>query len=268
MKRVRFILTPIDALRIATALFFAFDLIGLLPFADLLYGGRSLEPLAPNSPLAVVSSFVSPTLFLVSALAFAVLLAFDVATRVSSAATWLFLFSMTSSGNLSHYGIHFYLTFAMMIVTLATWFPDLGSPLFSWGKLLFALTYFNAGLAKLMSEDWRTGDRLWTIFVAPELGGLNPATWASYANLIPVLAWSTILSQLFYLPWALSGRARTLLFIVTSFVHAQIALLVGLWDFSGYMIALNAIFLLGGRRDESLHRSLGFGLFEKPKQTA
>lgn len=150
---------------------------------------------------------------------------------------WLSTVLFASAWNLNIYGLHFYILFSLFLI-VSSRFLEAGE-VKKYGKILFALTYFNSGFSKILTPEWRSGEALQLIFSSPELGGfplLDKFWW-----LIP--GWFIMIIQLTYPVTSFLRGKRRLLLILIGISHFFIAVTMEFFLFSLYLIVLNFIFL-------------------------
>jgi predicted DCC family thiol-disulfide oxidoreductase YuxK len=112
----------------------------------------------------------------------------------------------------------------------------------SWCVLMFRLhlciIYAAAAFAKVVGEQWWTGDALWRALTLPQFRQFDPQPLLAVPGLLVAISIFTIAAQLAY-PVLVWTRLRVLIVLVTEIMHLGIAIFLGLWLFSLLMIALN-----------------------------
>ncbi|MEV8268320.1 HTTM domain-containing protein [Microbacterium sp. NPDC076911] len=114
------------------------------------------------------------------------------------------------------------------------------------------LVYFTGGFYKLAGESWREGIAVWyplqvSVFSTfPEITG----PLLNWGPLVAAATLGTVLVQIWF-PWMLLNRwSRILALVVIMVFHVAIGILMGLFWFSLWMVALDAVLI----RDVSYQR--------------
>ena len=118
-------------------------------------------------------------------------------------------------------------------------------------QLQMAVLFFYSGVEKLRGETWWSGDALWIALNNFEFNNLPVDLLAQHYWLVNLLVYATLLLELAY-PFLIWGRGTRPLFLAVAIaLHLGIAVLMGLYFFSGVMILGHLAFL----RDEWLRQS-------------
>ncbi len=121
-------------------------------------------------------------------------------------------------------------------------------------QLHLCVIYLFGGLSKMRGEMWWDGSALWYTIVNYEYQSLD-ITWLGHFRIvIATLTAATIFWETFYcaLIWPRLTRPITLLMAV--FVHAGIALALGMVTFGSIMIVANLAFIAPGRMQAWIER--------------
>ena len=105
-------------------------------------------------------------------------------------------------------------------------------------RLHLCIVYAASSAAKLVGDQWWSGDALWRALSLPQFRQFDPAPLAGWTWLLVAISAFTIASQLAY-PVLVWTRLRVAIVVLTELMHLGIALFLGLWLFSATMIALN-----------------------------
>ncbi len=164
--------------------------------------------------------------------------------KYSSFCSWLLINFWMSAGNSALYGVYYYFSIALLLLFLSEISRD-SMLLQKWGKIFLCLTYFSAGWAKLMSPMWQSGQLIWnlsaTILIA--FGISSTAPLAHLSILIVFSSWLVILTQL-SAPILLFRKGLSNYWLaIDCVIHLAIALVLGLYLFSIFLIVLNIAFL-------------------------
>jgi predicted DCC family thiol-disulfide oxidoreductase YuxK len=118
-------------------------------------------------------------------------------------------------------------------------------------QIQMAVLFFYSAISKTGGEDWRGGDAVWTVFTTDEhyhpfiLSLFASQYWlvnfATYGTVFIEIAYCFLIWQRITRPWLLAGAL---------FLHAQFAILMGLFYFSFVMMMGH----MGFVRPEWLHR--------------
>jgi hypothetical protein len=112
-------------------------------------------------------------------------------------------------------------------------------------QIHLCVVYLSSGLAKATSSQWWNGEAIWRATMRQDFAQFD-FSWLASVPLLAVLAcWGTLALEVGYAFCVWSRRARRWTVLATVALHAGIAVALGLWSFSGVMIALNvAAFLV------------------------
>ncbi|MEM7676297.1 MAG: HTTM domain-containing protein [Myxococcota bacterium] len=257
-------------LRIGIALVGLIQLFFLVPYLDLLYGNYGLVQWAiietnpgewfPSigklclaaQPLGGLSSRTCVNgVFVVYALALVGLLV-GYQTRLFAILTWLTHGLTLNSGFFSLYGvdtmIHICLFYFMWMPIGGAWSVDSRGrdvhPTAAAGlglrvlQLHLCVIYFDAGIAKLQGEQWRTGEALWRTLMNPEFMVFDFSWLAHFPVLAAIACWSVIIIEVGYAVFIWASKTRYLWIAATVGLHLGIGLMMGLWLFSITMILM------------------------------
>lgn len=236
-----------ELLRRFTFSFMLLELCFLLPDLDYVFGALALVPVNPGSPYGLFLNSLSgiglgrhTAVLLHWAMLMGLLLPglFGKARMFSDVVAWLLVALWIGAWNLGVYGVHFYFVFCCLIFVFSH-FTD-GRSLSFGAKILFGLTYFNTGISKILTPEWRSGEALDVLLRSPELGNFPQlhlgVCWV-------IISWFIILIQLTYPLTSFLPRARRPLFFLVTATHLVAAVTVDLLLFSFFLVGLNYIFL-------------------------
>lgn len=100
------------------------------------------------------------------------------------------------------------------------------------------LIYLTTGLEKLMGSVWRDGTALWEVLMQPQYGQFDFAWLAGVPVLVKLATWGTLVVEVGYAFCVWPRRTRGLWVALTLGLHLGIAVMMGLWMFSGMMAVL------------------------------
>jgi predicted DCC family thiol-disulfide oxidoreductase YuxK len=104
-------------------------------------------------------------------------------------------------------------------------------------QVQMAILFFYSGISKMGGEDWKSGDAVWTMFTTDEhyirfvLGVLASHYW-----LVNFATYGTVLIEIAFVFLIWQRRTRPYLLAAALFLHAQFAILMGLFYFSFVMM--------------------------------
>ena len=264
---------PLAFLRIATGVVVLLELLALWPNIRDIYGSHGyiewvisyhLFSLPQLPTMAGIASWLNPELVTADAILYstlgvyiASLLAMVLGYRANLMAliAWALHLVINNSANMYGYGvesfIHISLFYLIFMPTTSHWAlvkPSEKRAVASqryaglWLLILrihLCIVYLNAGVAKLMGEDWITGEAIWRTLAQPTYAQFD-MFWIAYVPWLSVIAtWGVLLLETAYpvFIWFPAIRRFWLPAIVA--MHAGIGLLMGLHAFAGIMIVLN-----------------------------
>ncbi|RKG73828.1 hypothetical protein D7W79_24595 [Corallococcus exercitus] len=100
------------------------------------------------------------------------------------------------------------------------------------------LIYLATGLEKLLGPVWRDGTALWEVLMQPQYGQFDFAWLAVVPWLVKLSTWGTLAVEVGYAVCVWPRRTRGLWVALTVGMHLGIAVMMGLWLFSGMMTVL------------------------------
>jgi hypothetical protein len=105
------------------------------------------------------------------------------------------------------------------------------------------IIYFFTGMAKVVGENWPAGTAAWWSVAIPEYQSIDMTWLANWPVLVALITHATVFWELSY--WALVWNrfTRPLVLWMAVFVHAGIALFMGMITFGLAMIFANLAFL-------------------------
>jgi Vitamin K-dependent gamma-carboxylase len=106
-------------------------------------------------------------------------------------------------------------------------------------RLHLCIIYAAAGISKAVGGQWWSGEAVWRALSLPQFQQFDPSPLGAYPFVLQVLALGSVAVQLGY-PVLVWTRLRVAIVILSELLHLGIAVFLGLWLFSGIMIALNA----------------------------
>lgn len=152
----------------------------------------------------------------------------------------------------------FFLTLSDFKTLLLT---NIGSSLSSVGfrlmQIQVSIIYFSAALEKIKSDSWYGGEALWHVFNNKQMMLFNLTSFLNSSFIISSLTWSVIFLE-FFLSFGLWwSKTRKISLAVGFFFHLVIALLMGLWFFSLFMLCFYILFLDKSFLKKITHQQLG-----------
>lgn len=104
-------------------------------------------------------------------------------------------------------------------------------------QIQMALLFFYSAISKLGGDDWWNGDAIWFVFTTDEhYSPLLLRLFASHYWLVNVATYGTILIEIAFTFLIWQERTRPYLLAAALFLHAQFAILMGLFYFSFVMM--------------------------------
>lgn len=175
-------------------------------------------------------------------------------TRIAAVGAWLLHLTLKTSGNLSAYGVFEFATIALFYCVCLpvgdAWSVDtrrdprppsaaarVGLRLL---QLHLCVVYLSSGIEKASGEQWRTGEAIWRAVMRPAFEPLDLSWMATYGWVPMLAAWGTLAIEVGYTFLVWPRRTRKAFTLAAISMHVGIAAILGLWAFSGVMIALNA----------------------------
>ncbi|HEY1768851.1 MAG TPA: HTTM domain-containing protein [Chthoniobacterales bacterium] len=186
----------------------------------------------------------------------ACLLILGIFCRPVAIVAWFLQLASAKSGGLFSYGADNFITIGLFYLMIAPlpdcWALDhvyrrfpIGN-LYSLGfhrrvlQLHLCLIYFFSGLSKALGANWWNGSNLWRALTSPPYDVL-PLSWvAAIGSYLPAIGISICLFETAYPFLIWWRRARYFAFYGICAMHIAIALLMGMYLFSGIMLVLNA----------------------------
>jgi predicted DCC family thiol-disulfide oxidoreductase YuxK len=105
-------------------------------------------------------------------------------------------------------------------------------------RVHLCIVYAASGFAKVIGDQWWSGDALWRALSLPQFQQFDPTPLLGWAVLFPALSIMAAFSQVGY-PVLVWTRLRVPIVLIAELLHIGIAIFLGLWLFSLVMIALN-----------------------------
>ncbi|WP_223642641.1 hypothetical protein [Corallococcus sp. EGB] len=105
-------------------------------------------------------------------------------------------------------------------------------------QLHLSLIYLSTGLEKLLGPVWRDGTAIWEVLMQPQYGQFDFAWLAAVPWLVKLSTWGTLAVEVGYAFCIWPRRTRGLWVALTLGMHLGIAVMMGLWMFSGMMAVL------------------------------
>jgi predicted DCC family thiol-disulfide oxidoreductase YuxK len=105
-------------------------------------------------------------------------------------------------------------------------------------RLHLCIIYAASAFSKAVGEQWWSGDAIWRALSLPQFAQFDPQPLLAAPWLLVAGSFVTIVCQLLY-PVLVWTRLRVPIVILAELMHLGIAIFLGLWLFSGMMIALN-----------------------------
>ncbi|MBN8469520.1 hypothetical protein JYJ95_23710 [Corallococcus exiguus] len=100
------------------------------------------------------------------------------------------------------------------------------------------LIYLTTGLEKMLGPVWRDGTALWEVLMQPQYGQFDFAWLATVPWMVKLATWGTLVVEVGYAFCVWHRRTRGLWVALTMSLHLGIAVMMGLWMFSGMMAVL------------------------------
>ncbi|NRD62003.1 hypothetical protein HRD49_09565 [Corallococcus exiguus] len=100
------------------------------------------------------------------------------------------------------------------------------------------LIYLTTGLEKMLGPVWRDGTALWEVLMQPQYGQFDFAWLATVPWMVKLATWGTLVVEVGYAFCVWPRRTRGLWVALTMSLHLGIAVMMGLWMFSGMMAVL------------------------------
>ena len=107
-------------------------------------------------------------------------------------------------------------------------------------QIHLCIVYLSSGIEKIRGEQWRNGEALWRAVMRPGFAQFDLSWLASYPTIARLACWGTLAIELGFAFFIWPRITRRICACATIGMHAGIALVLGLWSFSGVMIVLNA----------------------------
>ncbi len=263
---------PLAAIRIGLAAVLLLQAVAFAPNLFLFFGSRGIV----QAPIA--SAVVSPALprityfadvlapwihdervvllgcFALYVLALHLLL-IGWCTRAAAIVAWLLQLSLKTSGIASAYGVFEFATIGLFYCAVmpcgdaisadsGSLSADRPSAAARLGlrvvQIHLCIVYLTSGLQKAQGEQWRNGEALWRSVLRPRFQSLDLSWLAWYPALPLVMCWATLVIELGYAFLVWPYRTRRAWAMAAIAMHAGIAVMLGLWSFSGVMIVLSA----------------------------
>jgi hypothetical protein len=176
-------------------------------------------------------------------------------TRVVATAAWLLQLGLKTSGTASAYGVFEFATIGLFYCALmpvgdafsvdaGSWRADCPSVGARLGlrvlQIHLCIVYLTSGIEKIRGEQWRNGEAIWRAVLRPRFQSVD-LSWLAFYPMLPLLAcWGTLAVEIGYAFLIWHRRTRRVCVLAAIGMHAGIAVVLGLWSFSGVMIVLNA----------------------------
>ena len=268
---------PLAAMRIGLAAVLLFQAASIAPHLFVFFGSRGIVQ-APISN-AIVAGSLPRVAYVADLLAPLVhdervvllgcfglyllalhLLLIGWKTRIVAIVAWLLQLSLKTSGTASAYGVFEFATIGLfycvlmpvseaMSVDAGSLRADRSSAAARLGlrvvQIHLCIVYLTSGIEKIRGEQWRNGEAIWRAVLRPRFQSMD-LSWLAFYPTLPLLAcWGTLAVELGYAFFIWPQRTRRITVLSAMAMHAGIAAVLGLWSFSGVMIALNvAAFLV------------------------
>lgn len=173
-----------------------------------------------------------------------------VKVRLMTVLAWATQAFFMNSTYLGVYGVDRYFQLVLFLAIFSPWgekTPDPKKEKFWLGvlQLTIAMTYANAGIAKMFGSDWWSGTAIWRAVHLPEFHRYDLYTLAQWPWVFKLLCWTTVLGEAVFPVALFFKRARWVLVPVAILMHLGISLFLGLHLFAATMIAMDiCLFLL------------------------
>ncbi len=261
---------PFAFLRVALGCFIILQLACLLPAWDYLYGSEGYVEWFISGELFRIKSL--PNIMDVADMlnrygftdkqvlyGFTVLYAASVIAllcgwrpRLMAAITCLLHFMLNNTAIIFGYGVEtfthiglFYLIFAPSGAHLSLMRKKMADPsamarfVLRIMQIHLCIVYFNAGIAKLEGEDWRTGQAVWYTLANSNYSNISMAWLAKVPLLAKMSTWWVLVIETLYMIFIWPRRTRRFWFWNVVIFHAFIGLFMGLYMFGLIMIIMN-----------------------------
>lgn len=261
---------PFAFLRVALGCFIILQLACLLPAWDYVYGSEGYVEWFISSELFRIKSL--PNIMDVADVlnrygctdrqvlyGFTVLYAASVIallcgwrTRLMAAVTCLLHFMLNNTAIIFGYGVEtfthiglFYLIFAPSGACLSFTGKKMADPsamarfVLRIMQIHLCIVYFNAGIAKLEGEDWRTGQAVWYTLANSNYSNISMAWLAEVPLLAKMSTWWVLVFETLYMIFIWPRRTRRFWFWNVVILHVFIGVFMGLYMFGLIMIIIN-----------------------------
>ncbi|CAM4034180.1 HTTM domain-containing protein [Corallococcus sp. ZKHCc1 1396] len=105
-------------------------------------------------------------------------------------------------------------------------------------QIHMCIIYFATGLEKVLGPLWREGTAIWKVLMQPQYGQFDFAWLATVPWAVKLASWATLIVEVGYVVFVWPQRTRGLWVMMTLGMHLGIAVMMGLWLFSGMMAVL------------------------------
>lgn len=102
-----------------------------------------------------------------------------------------------------------------------------------------SIIYVFAAYEKSQGQDWLNGESIWRTFARPQAWGENFHVLYESVYLLSIAGILVIAIQAIYPILLINRKTRMLNLFLVEFMHISIAISLGLWVFSGIMLAIN-----------------------------
>ncbi len=110
-------------------------------------------------------------------------------------------------------------------------------------QIQMGIIYAYTGFEKLKGTTWWDGTALWSIFANPQMVWLDMTFVRNFAWVLPVMAFSTIVFEIYFPAAMLSSKLKNYWLAAGLTFHLGIAFLMSLWSFSFVMLAIYFVYI-------------------------
>jgi hypothetical protein len=110
-------------------------------------------------------------------------------------------------------------------------------------QVQISVIYVYTGWEKLKGASWWDGTALWSVMANPQMTTMNFEFLRNVPWMIPVVAYMTILFEIYFPAMIVSKKMRLPWLVMGAFFHLGIAIFVGLWNFAFVMVSTYFLFI-------------------------
>jgi hypothetical protein len=110
-------------------------------------------------------------------------------------------------------------------------------------QVQISVIYVYTGWEKLKGASWWDGTALWSVMANPQMTTMNFEFLRNVPWVIPVVAYMTILFEIYFPVMIVSKKMRLPWLAMGAFFHLGIAIFIGLWNFAFVMVSTYFLFI-------------------------